>query len=251
MFWVFRKLLVCAAIWLALTTLSFATYPSINSSSSGTAGTSAGTTGTVVLPATINANDLIVVFAWQNVPAGGSTVTAPAFTTAFNGNTAGENISVLYKVAAGTEGGTSLTITWTSSAAGQNYIAYAVSGASTIVPLQVSSLTAASTSTPSSSSLSPTWGNRDVLWFDAIGGVTASAATVSAYPAGFTLGQLSVQNSGNTTRNLSAVAMQQTTGTQAPGAWIFSAAFNSGGAITVGVLPAQPSYPINIPMLGF
>lgn len=239
------------ACWLLLTLASWAVYPTVHSFSSGTANSVTSASGTVVLPATISANDEIVVVAYV-VTGVASTVTAPGFSTTFDGNTALENISVLTKTATGTEGGTSVTITWSGGTGRQNYVAYAISGAKTAVAPQVSALAPASGTTPVSASLTPSWGSMDTLWLDVIAGTTSVAATVSSYPSGFGLGQTATQNSGSTTRITAGAGLQQTIATQSPGPWTVSSGFTDGAAITIGLQPAvQTNYPsINIPILG-
>lgn len=160
---------------------------------------SASTGHTVVLPTTVNAGEtLLTLFAHDDDV---ENVTFPAGWTKIldldSGATVG--LAVAYRKADGTEGGTTINVT-TASAEETAHHVYSIAGATdpTVRAPEVLATTGNSTQ-PNSPSLSPTGGEKDYLWFSAIG--ADASPVVNSFPSGYsnTGSEDSSPSSGNCT----------------------------------------------------
>src|SRR3972149_4008656 len=128
------------------------------------------TTGHLVsMPATVNAGDLLIVLFTND---GSATVTTPDGWTqlASTPNGSAVRLSVYYKKAAGTEGGT--TVDFVTSAAEQAAAqVYRITDWDGTTPPAISSAATGSSPSPDPASLNPTgWGVEDTLWLAVAGG---------------------------------------------------------------------------------
>lgn len=165
---------------------------------------STGATRAVPMPATVNAGDLLLMFYAQGpaTSSGNNTTTATPSgwtlisTTAVGGIGACVRGSVFAKVAAGTEGGTTVNVVPGESTRGCAVHVYRISGwEGTLANGVVNGTPATGTSTgPNPPSASWTWGTTDVLIIAGAHPSSASSGTlsVSAYPSGYTDGAFNV-----------------------------------------------------------
>ncbi len=148
-------------------------------SATGTGFNTAATAHQVAMPATVSAGDLLIV---QFASSAAATVTVPSgWTSIANVNNASIVISrVVYKIAAGTEGGTTV-----------NFVTSFNNKATAIVHrIQAGTFDAATapaianmngtSATPNPPSLSPSWGSADTLWLAAFN--ARDNFPISAYP---------------------------------------------------------------------
>lgn len=196
------------------------------------------TTHNVVMPAVVDAGDLLVVLTAND---GSATVTTPSgwtqlFTTA---NSTSLRLGAYYKFAAGTEDGTSVNFA-TSASEILTAQVYRITGA-----LAVESGTAATgTSTaPNPPSLTPSWGARDTLWLSALGADNGSIV-VSAYPTNYTNGRLDKDTYSSSTTYASAASARRYLNaiSEDPGTFTLTGS-NAWLANTIAVRP-QPSTPV-------
>lgn len=139
----------------------------------------AASTKTLVMPASINAGDLLLWVGAVSCQAGTPTITPPTGWTQLVNEGTTRKLYACYKVATGTEGASpqDLSFSITSRSAGNCYRIGA--GTYTGNPEAISAAPGAGTAT--CPSLSPTWGSLDMLAIAACTG-TAGGVTVSAYP---------------------------------------------------------------------
>ena len=161
-------------------TLSIPTVKGTNTSNK----TSAGTSHTVSLPASIvSGNLLIIVFTATSGPS----VTWPGGYSAFFSKIAGAlGLYAAYRQADGTEGGT-ITVT-TDASVRSSHASYRIAGhkpPATQVP-EASAGAFGSDVNPNPSSLTPTGGSKDYLWIAAQGHRTSE--TTTGVPASYTNG---------------------------------------------------------------
>jgi len=160
--------------------------PTVAATNSGNNNT-AGTSHTCNLPASISAGDLLIL----SVSADNTTISTPSgwtqLCTDINGT--GARLSVFYKVAGGSEGGTVSVSTGASTRS--SHASYRITGYSGTPEAQT---TNGSSTTPDPPSLTPSWGTFKTLWIVALASKTAivfTSHTVSAYPTGYSNNQIS------------------------------------------------------------
>jgi hypothetical protein len=138
------------------------TFPTVQSVTRGNSNTNA-TSRNVTLPATINANDvLIALFAndgdatvtWDNTTAGTWTL---LFSTASG---VAARLTAYWKVADGTEDGAVLSID-TSAIERSAWHIYRISGAQSV---EAGTAATGTSTAPNSPSLTPSWGSADTTW---------------------------------------------------------------------------------------
>lgn len=195
------------------------------------------TTHNVVMPAVVDANDLLIVITAND---GSATVTTPSgwtqlFTTA---NSTSLRLGAYYKFAAGTEDGTSVNFA-TSASEILTAQVYRITGA-----LAVESGTAATgtSTTPNPPSLIPSWGARDTLWLSALGADDGSI-TVSTYPTNYTNGRLDkdTYSSSITYASVASARRYLNASSEDPGTFTLTGS-NAWVANTIAIRP-EPSTP--------
>jgi P22 tail accessory factor len=210
------------------------TFPSIRSSTTSQQATDA-TAWTLALPATVSAGDLLLAFAsvddgtsagvtWDNTTHG-------TWTQLFSFDRSTAVKGVCYaKVAAGTEGGGSLSLTISTTQRGvmRSYSVQDWFGALAGVEVATSSQGGANANPPS---LTASWGAVDNLWL-AYAANDGSTSTATVYPTDFGLNQ-ATQGAGGGPGAADAIAMRNSaTATQDPGAFTNS----SSGTVTATIV---------------
>jgi len=151
----------------------------------------------VNMPTTVNAGDLLIVLFTND---GSATVTTPGGWTqlASNANGAAVRLSVYYKIAAGTEGGT--TVNFVTSAAEQAAAqVYRITDWYGTTPPEISTAATGTSIRPNPASLDPAgWGVADTLWLAVAGQDRGDQSGTTAYPASYTDG-VSTQSSNPAT----------------------------------------------------
>jgi hypothetical protein len=165
-------------------------FATVSSSSAGNSGGAAITSHTVTLPATVNADELLLVlFAiGHNATITWDDATVGAWSSLFNilDATSAVRYTARWLKAAGTEDGASLSISTGGTAAGSAWHAFAISGWHGTTGPEVATTDHGSTSGPNPASLSPSWGAEDTLWLATIGWDAPSGSpTVSAFPTDY------------------------------------------------------------------
>jgi hypothetical protein len=147
----------------------------------------------VDMPATVNEGDLLIAFFTND---GSATVTTPAGWTklASTANGAAVRLSVYYKIAAGTEGGT--TVNFVTSAAEQAAAqVYRITDWHGTTPPEVSTAATSISTRPNPASLNPAgWDVADTLWLAVAGQDRGDQSGTTAYPLHYTDG-ISTQSS--------------------------------------------------------
>ena len=161
----------------------------------------------VAMPATVNAGNLLIVLFTND---GGATVTTPSgwtsLASATRGTPAQVRLSVYYKIAVGTEGGTSVGFT-TSSGEQAAAQVYRITDWHDITPPEISTVATGISTTPNPPSFNPAgWDVEDTLWLAVAGQDQGQQTGTTAYPASYA-GGISTLSSSSTTascRTLSA-----------------------------------------------
>ena len=142
------------------------------------------TSHNVDLPATVNTGELLVVFFGSPVNFVLSTSFPVGWTEIYDGGVGfgAAHISVAYKIADGTEGGTTITVV-SSSSVPSSHVSFTISNhnSSTNAP-EISTGTSGSSSSPNPDSLTASWGTDDNLFIAIESNVTQ---TTTAYPTNF------------------------------------------------------------------
>ena len=201
-------------------------------------------------PATVNAGDLLIVvasFGW-----GDGTVTEPTgydgtikFTTA---NGSSNKLSGFVKLAAGTEGGGTYTVTTGESSQGLLRCIRVSGWYGTISGgVEFGTASTGSDDSPDAPSLTPAWGSADTLWLDIFGNDNPYN-TVSSYPTNYTAaGTYAVTSSNGSPSGIGSSYRNYAAASENPGvvtldgsiAWV---------ANTIAVRPAAAS-PVGFIML--
>ena len=191
-------------------------FPTVLANTSGFVSGTAGLTAnaTITLPSTINSGDMLLAIFAANGGTG-TTVTwnssAVGSWTQISSNTYTTNykIETWQRIADGTEDGKQLRIDL-DSARPSAWIVYRINNHSTITPnVGVNSLQYASSTTPSSPSLSPAWSPPaiDTLWFSVIGH-SALVGNITGVPNNYT-NNVAVNATGGATARQSLWSVQR------------------------------------------
>jgi len=189
------------------------------------------------MPATVNAGDLLIALFTND---GGATVTTPSGWTqlASTANGSAVRLSVYYKIAAGTEGGTTVNFVTSANeeeAAAQVYRITNWHG--TTLP-EISTAATSTSTRPDPASLDPAgWDVADTLWLAVAGQDRGDQGPTIAYPAYYTDG-ISTLSSATTDscRTLSARRVLAAA-SENPGAFTIPAS-EEWVAFTIAVRPA-------------
>jgi hypothetical protein len=178
------------------------------------------TNHTVTMPATVNAGDLLIVLFTND---GSATVTTPAGWTALASTASGDQVrlSVYYKIAAGTEGGTTVNFVTsaTEEAAAQ---VYRITDWHGTTPPEISTAATNTTAAPDPSSLNPAgWDVANTLWL-AVAGQDQGGGTLS-YPASYT-GGITTRSSTTGSKRCQTMSARR----------VLAAASANPGAFTIG-----------------
>jgi len=207
-----------------------------------TAFSSDTTTHNVSMPATVNAGDLLIVLFTND---GSATVTIPAGWTqlASTVNSDQVRLSVYYKIAAGTEGGT--TVNFVTSASEQAAAqVYRITNWHGTTPPEISTAATNTTVAPDPASLNPAgWDVANTLWL-AVAGQDQGGVGVT-YPTSYTDG-ISTASSTTGTGRCRTFSARRTlaAASENPGAFTIGAP-EEWVAFTIAVRPEQRNLTTN------
>jgi len=212
--------------------------PTVTATAVTTGGSTASANPSVLLPATVNVGDLLIGLIRKDNEA---TMTWPAGWTKIVGDasdTADDQTSCAWKIADGTEGGTSITIT-TGVSGKYAALSYAIGGADSI---EVSSLAIGSSTTPDPPAITPAAGSQDylILWMGGWQGEQTSPP--AAAPTNYTnlIGSNSGTAGATATNCRVASARRAVTGTtENPGTLTISVS-DAWTAFTIAVWKQPP-----------
>ena len=194
----------------------------------------------VDMPATVNAGDLLIVLFTND---GGATVTTPAGWSLLASDTGGPSVrlSVYYKIAAGTEDGT--TVNFVTSASEQAAAqVYRITDWQGTTPPEISTAATATSTAPDPAFLDPAgWGVSNTLWLAVAGQDRGDQSGTLAYPISYTDG-ISTQSSDPATtgvcRTHSARRVLLTATSEDPGPFTIPVT-EQWIAFTIAVRPAS------------
>jgi hypothetical protein len=176
------------------------------------------------MPDTVDAGDVLIVLFTND---GSATVTTPGGWTqlASNANGAAVRLSVYYKIAAGTEGGT--TVNFVTSAAEQAAAqVYRITDWHGTTPPEISTAATGVGTRPNPASLDPAaWGVADTLWLAVAGQDRGDQSGTTAYPTYYTNG-ISTQSSEPATTGVCRIHSARR---------VLAAASENPGAFTIPV----------------
>jgi len=138
----------------------------------------------VNMPATVNAGDLLIVLFTND---GNATVTTPAGWTplASTANGSSVRLSVYYKIAAGTEGSTTVNFATSSSEQAAAQV-YRITDWHGTTPPEISTAATGTSTAPNPASLDPAgWDVADTLWIAVAGQDRGDQSGTTAYPASY------------------------------------------------------------------
>jgi hypothetical protein len=147
----------------------------------------------VNMPATVNAGDLLIVLFTND---GSTTVTTPDGWSLLASNARGTavRLSVYYRIAAGTEGGT--TVNFVTSASEQAAVqVYRITDWHGTTPPEISTAATGTSTAPNPAFLNPAaWDVADTLWLAVAGQDRGDQSGITAYPSSYEDG-ISTQSS--------------------------------------------------------
>jgi hypothetical protein len=191
----------------------------------------------VNMPSTVEAGDLLIVFFANDR---NESVTTPGGWIELASDTSGPHIrlSVYYKIAAGTEGGT--TVNFITSAAEEAAAqVYRITNWHGTTPPEISTAATGSDAAPDPTPLNPAgWDVADTLWIAVAGQDRGDQTGTTAYPASYTDGISTLSSTGTgSCRTLSARRVLATT-SEDPGAFTIPAS-EQWIAFTIAVRPMR------------
>ena len=190
----------------------------------------------VNMPATVNAGDLLIVLFTND---GGETVTKPTGWTelASDANGAHVRLSVYYKIAAGTEGGTTVNfVTSTEEEAAAQV--YRITNWHGTTPPEISTVATGSSTAPNPSSLNPAgWDVADTLWLAVAGQDRGDQSGTTAYPASYTDGTSTLSSGGTGSCRTHSARRVLAAASEDPGAFTIPVS-EQWVALTIAVRPA-------------
>ncbi len=184
---------------------------------------------TINLPATVNSGDLLLICT-ENGNNRSSTFPG-AWTELFDTGSSDVACVVAYKIADGSEGGTSINVTLSGSSAKVGACLRITNWHGTTPPeATVSAFIAGGQPDPPSETAS--WGTANNLWI-VFAACDPNSLTVSSYPTNYTMNQ-SVQAGGAGTSGMMVLASRElNAATENPGAFTMSSTSNCRGSTIV------------------
>jgi hypothetical protein len=206
-------------------------FPSVAATNSGNQ--AATTTPTVNLPANISAGDLLLVSFYNNT---GATVTITGYTELFTQTFDTDRWTVLARDADGTEGATvGATLSASNTSA---HATCRITGWYGTITGGVNWGTAATggSTTPNPPSLDPPdWATEDTLWI--AGYCWSSNVSHSAYPANYTLGQVTDRHAASSGGGVALAGRENAVASEDPGTGTLSLSAQ-WAANTLAIRPA-------------
>ena len=195
------------------------------------------TTHNVSMPATVNAGNLLIVLFNND---GSATVTTPAGWTQLASNATGTavRLSIYYKIAAGTEGGT--TVNFNTSASEQAAAqVYRITDWHGTTPPEISTAATGTSTAADPSSLNPAgWDVANTLWL-AVAGQDQGGGTPT-YPVSYTGGITTRSDTaGNSRCQMMSARRVLAAASENPGAFTILGNVEEWVAFTIAVRPEQ------------
>jgi hypothetical protein len=191
----------------------------------------------VNMPSTVNAGDLLIVL-FSNDRNG--SVTTPGGWTELASDTSGPHIrvSVYYRIAAGTEGGT--TVNFITSAAEEAAAqVYKITNWHGTTPPGISIAATGSDASPDPASLNPaSWDVTDTLWIAVAGQDRGDQTGTMTYPAGYIDGTSTLSSVGTGSCRIHSAHRVLATASEDPGAFTIPAS-EQWVAFTIAVRPVR------------
>lgn len=192
----------------------------------------------VTMPATVNSGDLLIAVVevrnagtWTK-PTGWNDI---ATLSQAGGGAAGK-LDGFYKIADGTEAGT--TPTWTAST-GSTGIWQTIRVTSWHGTTPVEAVTASGDATSANPpSVTPSWGIDDTLWVAVAGHAAVSAAAFTAAPTNYTGFQNNGASSGGSAVSIASATRQLNASSEDPGTFTAGGSNRFWAAATIAVRPA-------------
>ncbi len=221
-------------------------FPTIRGSAALTNGTNATATPVVNLPATVVAGDTIfVVIRAAAAGAIGWPGGAGVWNELHDGSPDGSvgQTAFAWKKADGSESGTTITLSSTSSKFAA--VSWAVQDAADpdVRPPEISTVAVGTTGEPDATTCTPTGGTKDYLWLTFFT-MEGEQTGITAYPASFTLGQSGLANSGTagavtTNATIAGAARQLAASSLDAGVWDVAGTLDDSSAWTVAFHPGN------------
>ena len=195
----------------------------------------------VSMPTTVNSGDLLIAIVETRYTYPPGPWAAPSgWTNLFNqvgGGSVG-TLSVFYKYANGTEGGTTPTWTWNGgSATTASWQVYDITGSDGSTAPYYATASGDSTTNPSSPALTPSGGSASYLWLAIVGDAATGSAFTSA-PSGYSGFINTVASSGGAATELASSYLQATASSETPGVWGYGSN-RFWSAATLAIRPAS------------
>lgn len=213
-------------------------FPSAAAAPTATAFATSVTSMPVSMPSSIASGDLLI--ALVHVRNAGTWTNASGWTdistlSQTGGGTVGK-LNGFYKIAAGTESGT--TPTWTASTGTTGeWQVYRVTGWHGTTPPEAGT-TSGDTTAANPPSLTPSWGADDTLWLAVAGHSAASTTAWSAGPSSYSGFQVNGASSGGSAVSIASAYRQLNASSEDPGAFTVSGSNRFWSAATVAIRPA-------------
>lgn len=212
---------------------SAASFPAVASITTSEE-TTASTSTTVDMPATVSSGDLLILLMGADGVAGSWSSAA----SGWNELADGSSQTVWYKIADGTEGGTAVTFTSAGSCRVAVQTWRITDWHGTTPPEIAQTNTTVGTTTIDPPSLTPSWGSAKTLWI-AAAIMERSDRTISSWPANYTDNQTVFCNSGGGNRGGTFAASRELeASSEDPGNIVISGNSNENMAVTIAVRPA-------------
>jgi len=190
----------------------------------------------VSMPATVDAGDLLIVLFTND---GGATVTTAGGWNllASDANGTQVRLSVYYKIAAGTEGGT--TVNFATSGVEQAAAqVYRITDWHGTTPPEISTAVTGTSTAPDPASLDPAgWDAADTLWLAVAGQDRGDQSGTTAYPASYTDGISTLSSDGNKSCQTHSARRVRAAASEDPGAFTIPVS-EQWVAFTIAVRPA-------------
>jgi hypothetical protein len=202
----------------------------------------------VNMPATVNTGNLLIALFTND---GSATVTTPDGWSLLASTASGSavRLSVYYKIAAGTEGGT--TVNFVTSASEQAAAqVYRITNWHGTTPPEISTTATGTSTAPNPASLSPAgWDVADTLWLAVAGQDRGDQSGTTAYPAHYTDGISTLSSSGTENCRTLSARRALATASENPGAFTIPVS-EEWVAFTIAVRPAPHDLTISISSTG-
>ena len=189
----------------------------------------------VDMPATVDAGDLLIVLFTND---GNATVTTPAGWNPLASDTSGQHVtlSVYYKIAAGTEDGTTVNFVTSDSEQATAQV-YRITNWHGTTPPEISTAATGTGTTPDPASLDPAgWDVADTLWL-AVAGQNRGDQGSPTYPASYTNGISTLSSNDNKSCRTLSARRVLAAASEDPGVFTIPAS-EQWVAFTIAVRPA-------------